>query len=98
MAARVSRHLHGASTLHWHIDYLRRVASVEEVWWREGVERRECEWAQAIGGWPGAKIIAPRFGASDCECETHLWKVPRRPVMPRAFPQNMAEAMTVFHL
>jgi len=75
LAARVGRHLRSSANPHWHIDYLRRVATVEEVWWREGVERRECEWAQAIGGWTGAKIIAPRFGASDCECKTHLWWV-----------------------
>lgn len=73
LAARVGRHLRPSPVCHWHIDYLRRAASVEEVWWLEGVERRECAWARAISQSRGAEILAPRFGASDCGCLTHLW-------------------------
>jgi Uri superfamily endonuclease len=75
LAARVGRHLRSSPKRYWHIDYLRRVASVEDVWWREGVERRECAWARAIGAWEGVEVVAPRFGASDCGCEAHLWRV-----------------------
>jgi Uri superfamily endonuclease len=73
LAARVGRHLRPARVRRWHVDYLRRAASVEVGWWREGKRRRECAWAQAIGRLPGATAPAPRFGASDCRCESHLW-------------------------
>jgi len=72
LAGRVGRHLRASPKRHWHIDSLRRVAPVEGMWWREGDERRECEWARAIGAWEGVESIVPGFGASDCGCETHL--------------------------
>lgn len=58
--------------MHWHIDYLLEHANVEQVWTHRGEERFECLWAQASLQLPKAKIIASRFGASDCKCATHL--------------------------
>ena len=95
LAARVGRHLRSSPKPHWHIDYLRRAASVEEVWWQAGKARRECAWSQAIGARPGAEIIAPGFGASDCECETHLWQVKRKPTTSRSI-YSCARAPSAF--
>lgn len=71
--ARVSRHVEGARTLHWHIDYLLRHARVHEVWARFDPRRLECEWAQALSRHEGFACPAARFGASDCRCPAHLW-------------------------
>lgn len=72
LAARLRRHLRTSKTLHWHVDYLRAHARPIQVWYAVGSRERECVWAQALAGLPGASIPAPRFGASDCCCPAHL--------------------------
>lgn len=72
LAARVSRHLRLTKPLRWHVDYLRAYARPVEAWYAIGTQKRECAWAQALSGLPGASIPAPRFGASDCRCPAHL--------------------------
>ncbi|MFQ6101407.1 MAG: DUF123 domain-containing protein [Anaerolineae bacterium] len=72
LAARISRHLRSSKLLHWHIDYLRAYAHPVAAWYAVGTQKRECAWAQALSGLPGASISMPRFGASDCRCPTHL--------------------------
>jgi Uri superfamily endonuclease len=74
LARRVARHLRAEKRLHWHVDYLldARCARVVEVWTAESATRRECDWARAAMQLPGATIIAPRLGASDCQCAAHL--------------------------
>jgi Uri superfamily endonuclease len=74
LRARLVRHLRAEKRLHWHIDFLLRSARarVVQVWTRESAARLECEWARAMMQWPGARIIVPRFGASDCRCASHL--------------------------
>ena len=65
--------------MHWHIDYLLEHARVTEVMTHQGPERFECVWAQAALALPKAKIILPRFGASDCNCAAHLIYFGNRP-------------------
>jgi len=72
LAARLERHLRSPKPLRWHIDYLRTHARPVEIWYTVGTQKRECAWAQTLSGLPGASIPAPRFGASDCRCPTHL--------------------------
>ena len=72
LRARVRRHARADKRRHWHIDYLlghARLAAVHAV---VDAARRECAWAAALSRLPGAKVIAPGFGASDCRCPTHL--------------------------
>jgi sugar fermentation stimulation protein A len=73
LSARIARHLrrHDKKRF-WHIDYLLEHARVIDVWARTGAARLECRWARAALAQPNARIIAPRFGASDCDCATHL--------------------------
>ena len=80
LRARVGRHLRGAGTLHWHIDYLRAVVEVPEVFYTVTDRARECEWSQALAQLPRAFIPVPRFGSSDCRsgCSAHLIAFPRR--------------------
>ncbi len=76
---RIQRHLRKQKKTHWHIDYLRSLACLEQIWVRITKERVECDWAAAAGALPGAGIPAPRFGASDCRCPAHLFHYPVRP-------------------
>jgi len=72
LAARLARHLRPLKTMHWHIDYLRAQAQPVEIWYATGMQRRECAWAFALSGLPGASVPVSRFGASDCRCPAHL--------------------------
>ncbi len=73
LSARIARHLRRRDKKRfWHIDYLLEYARVIDVWARESTARLECRWARAALAQPNARVIAPRFGASDCDCATHL--------------------------
>jgi Uri superfamily endonuclease len=76
LAGRLGRHLAQAGRErhpHWHIDYLRQRASVTAVWYVTGATRREHAWATLAATLDGASSPAPRFGASDCRCPSHLF-------------------------
>jgi Uri superfamily endonuclease len=82
LGARLGRHrrrLGADKKAHWHIDHLRQRAAWAGAWGRRSGERLECAWAQALWGLPGARLVAPRFGASDCACPAHLVQVPALP-------------------
>ena len=80
LAARLARHKrHADKRLHWHIDYVRAVMRLVEVWTEPGETRQECAWAAAAAELPQANIITPRLGASDCRCPSHLYHCARRP-------------------
>ncbi len=70
LTARLHRHLHGASTRHWHLDYLRPQARV--LAWCAFADNRypECALAQTLLPW--GDVVCQRFGASDCSCPAHL--------------------------
>lgn len=72
LGARLRRHATIEKRRHWHVDTLRAVSRLVAVALRPGRERVECETAGAVAALPGARIPAPRFGASDCRCAAHL--------------------------
>ncbi len=72
LEARIARHIRRDKKLHWHIDYLREYAEICEVWTAPG--HLECTWAGKLASTPGFEVVAPGFGASDCGCETHLFR------------------------
>jgi Uri superfamily endonuclease len=79
LRARIARHLRLHKRTHWHIDYLRARARVDEVWYWCGVSCREHQLARALETAPGASVPLPGFGASDCGCTSHLYFFKRRP-------------------
>ena len=79
VAARVARHVAGRGRPHWHVDRLRGLVPVREVWFSYAGRRLEHVWARALLALPGARISAARFGASDCRCPGHLVHFPRSP-------------------
>jgi Uri superfamily endonuclease len=87
--ARLGRHLRGGSTLRWHIDYLRRVCRVETAWVSYEPRRLEHVWAAALLALPGVYRPAAGFGASDCQCDTHLAGFAERPALT-AFRRRLA--------
>ena len=72
LAARLARYLRADRKKFWHIDYFMEHARVKSIWGFADYTRYECLWAQAALAMPGARVVAPRFGASDCTCATHL--------------------------
>jgi Uri superfamily endonuclease len=79
VAGRVRHHEGRAARPHWHVDYLRAHARLGEVWYAYGPRRREHAWAALVGGLPGASVPLRGFGASDCGCESHLYRFAERP-------------------
>ena len=73
LAARVRHHLRSTTHPHWHIDYFRTVAVVEQVWLSESAIRQEHEWATALENIPETFVPAPGFGSSDCRCRSRLF-------------------------
>ena len=74
LRARVGRHLRGDGARHWHIDYLRSSAEVQNVFYTVTDSPLECAWSQALARLPQAVVPIPHFGSSDCRsgCAAHL--------------------------
>jgi Uri superfamily endonuclease len=82
LKARLARHrrcLAVGKRAHWHVDYLREHARWGGAWMRASDQRLECAWAVALSRLPGAEIVVPGFGASDCRCPSHLVRAPALP-------------------
>ena len=94
LAARLARHRRrfaSGKRPHWHVDYVREQAVWGGAWARPSGgrlehggarpsgQRLECDWAAALGQRPGARIVVPGFGASDCRCPGHLVHLPALP-------------------
>ncbi len=72
LESRIARHRRRRKKLRWHIDYLLQTAEIVaavEVLTRRRVE---CARNRRVLATAGARVIARGFGASDCQCETHL--------------------------
>ncbi len=70
--ARIRRHLGNDKKLFWHIDYFVKHARIVDVWSQPGRSRLECVWAKQVLALHNARVMAERFGASDCRCRAHL--------------------------
>jgi Uri superfamily endonuclease len=79
LAGRLKHHVKTSPRPHWHIDYLRRKAVVEQVWYSEDEIPREHQWANRLQTVAGVVIPVPGFGASDCTCRSHLFHFSRLP-------------------
>jgi Uri superfamily endonuclease len=79
LCARVAHHQKPSSRPHWHIDYLRAHTQVYRVWFSYSEKRREHQWARVTQTLTGAKVPLLGFGASDCDCRSHLYVFKRCP-------------------
>ena len=78
LAARVERHLRYHKTRHWHIDHLIWATTVREVWYSQRQRNLEHCWAQSALDQSAARNLLRGFGASDCQCLSHLVRFPTR--------------------
>jgi len=75
---RLERHLKTSlgehHVTHWHIDYFLREnpVSIESIYTVETAEHLECIIAEKVSKYGES---TPRFGCSDCHCNSHLYKV-----------------------
>ncbi len=82
LVPRLQRHLRRHKKLHWHIDHLRAVASIRQIWvwpWTAGAE---CRTNTLVRQMPDATCPVRGFGASDCRCVAHLIAFPFEPMPP----------------
>ena len=71
---RIQRHKAKNKKVRWHIDYLLNNKSLKilKVFYKKAGKEEECKIAKKLS--KTGKII-PNFGCSDCECESHLFKI-----------------------
>ncbi|MBN2315888.1 MAG: GIY-YIG nuclease family protein [Sedimentisphaerales bacterium] len=74
LSARLERHNKKTKPLRWHIDYLSTKVIMLGAMTMAGPRRRECELANDLAGM--YELVIPRFGASDCRCDGHLFYMP----------------------
>ncbi len=72
LRARLSHHMRTSANPRWHIDYLKNIASLADTWYSTEPVNREHDFATTLAELPGAQIPIDKFGASDCNCQTHL--------------------------
>ena len=89
--ARIKHHSRKSLHPHWHLDYLRRIATVKEVWYAKTEIRLEHHWADAAAKMPKANIPVKGFGSSDCRCISHLFYVPKKPSV-RYFKEKLRKS------
>jgi sugar fermentation stimulation protein A len=83
LSRRMERHRHLRKRSHWHIDALRAVAEFRSALALRSSDRLECEVAEAVSGIAGWSV--PRFGSTDCSCETHLFGMASDPIQSEDF-------------
>ncbi len=83
LSKRIERHRRLVKQLHWHIDYLRAATEFHAALPVRASDDLECELATALGD--RAEWNVPGFGSSDCNCESHLFRMSEDPVHSRPF-------------
>ena len=79
LRARIAHHQKRWTQTRWHIDYLRAHTQIHCIWISYGARPREHQWARVIQTMRGAKVPLLGFGASDCDCWSHLYFFKRCP-------------------
>ena len=79
LRARIAHHQKPSLRPHWHIDYLRAHTRLHGIWFAHDARRREHQWAGVMQTVSGVRIPLLGFGASDCDCRSHLFFFKRCP-------------------
>ena len=88
LKARIAHHAGISQRPHWHIDYLRSVLRLNEVWYTVDAKPYEHRWAETMSALKGANLPIIGFGASDCSCTSHLFSFADRPSI-RSFRRRL---------
>ncbi len=95
LKARITHHAKISRLPHWHIDYLRPILHLKEAWYSYDCERHEHRWAGAVSRFKAATIPMAGFGASDCSCQSHLFRFSRKP-SDRLFRDRLKGRLKVY--
>lgn len=96
LAARLARHLRTSQVRHWHVDSLLAAGRVVDVQVRLTADPQdECLTAAEVRAWPEAEPL-PGFGASDCNCPSHLTWFASRPSRSLAAAQVLPRLPAIF--
>ena len=79
LKARIAHHKRRSHRSRWHIDYLRAVTEICEVWYTYDPKSREHQWAETLAAAKASSTPFPGFGSSDCNCMTHLYYFKSKP-------------------
>jgi len=91
LKSRLKHHLKIAQKPHWHIDYFRKYAKIEKIWFTNSQHRLEHEWAETLSLMPGVTDQINGFGSSDCSCISHFFyfkKIPSILIFKRTAQRN----------
>ncbi|MGD2097040.1 MAG: GIY-YIG nuclease family protein [Desulfobacterales bacterium] len=88
LKARIAHHTRCSVRPHWHIDYLRSVLRLREVWYTVDARPYEHRWAETMSALKGATLPIIGFGASDCSCTSHLFAFTDQPLI-RSFRRRL---------
>lgn len=71
---RVARHKSKNKKTFWHIDYLlnNKYAKILKIFYKKAGKTEECKIAKKLSK---TEISIPKFGCSDCNCNSHLFKI-----------------------
>ncbi len=76
LEGRINRHTRKNKKFHWHIDYLLEKTEIENVFYKESIEKEECKIANNFSVMES--ILG--FGCSDCNCKSHLFYVEKNKI------------------
>jgi Uri superfamily endonuclease len=79
LRARIAHHQKPSRRPHWHIDYVRAHTQIHCIWFGYDARRREHQWARVVRTMRHARAPLLAFGASDCDCRSHLYFFQRCP-------------------
>lgn len=79
VSARINHHRQISQRPHWHLDYLRSSFQLVEYWYTNDPRQREHQWAAQLSVLRGVRQPFAGFGASDCDCHTHLFRLGFKP-------------------
>lgn len=88
LGRRVARHISQVKKLHWHIDYLLQSGIIVNILTTEGSKNRECVLSNQIALGLGGRVVAEKFGSSDCRCRTHLYFFEDKPEIHSLFGET----------
>jgi sugar fermentation stimulation protein A len=92
LSKRIERHKRKKKKSFWHIDYLRAHATFYRAISIRTSEDLECEIASKLKNL--ADWTIPRFGCSDCQCETHLFATRSDPLLSPSFIEVVSRLST----
>jgi sugar fermentation stimulation protein A len=87
LGKRIQRHRGRRKKLFWHIDYLRNHAEFCAALPVRSSVPLECEMAGAVR--KISEWSVPRFGSSDCSCESHLFGLAENPINNPTFVDRL---------